>query len=355
MKPGTKHTSAALAAGIVAVAQCAFGQSVEITSFGKNGVLTANGLAPGSTAAVEWASSIDGEWSSDWAALTDIMVEQDGSLETAVPMFFRVRGVPANPDPEGLAWIPPGVFTMGSPESEAERERWWEEFGIDETQHPVTISSGFWMGRFEVTQSEYVEVMGSNPSFWVGDDRPVESLTWFQARDYCIALTERERAAGRLPERYIYRLPTEAEWEYACRAGTTTAFHYGSELRSGMANFNGTVEYSASVGRIDNPGGVWLGDTTPVGSFESNTWGLYDMHGNVWEWCYDWVDRYPAGSVTDPKGPEAGLTRVTRGGSCRGQWGAYNCRSAMREFRFPDSIPANGQQGFRVVLGKPIE
>ena len=117
---------------------------------------------------------------------------------------------------------------------------------------------------------------------------PVEQVTWFDATNYCALLTERERLAGRLPEGYVYRLPTEAEWEYACRAGTTSAFHYGPALRSGMANFRGRYEYDSLVGTTENPAGIWLGRTTEVGSYAPNAWGLYDMHGNVWEWCQDW-------------------------------------------------------------------
>ena len=139
-------------------------------------------------------------------------------------------------------------------------------------------------------------------------------------------LTAREQAAGRLPAGWVYRLPTESEWEYACRAGTTTAFYFGSALRSGMANFYGYYEYDASVGDIYNPNGILPGLTTPVGSYQPNAWGLYDMDGNVWEWCRDWYGTYPTGSVTDPAGPASGSARVIRGGCWDSNAGS--CRSA---------------------------
>ena len=274
--------------------------------------------------------------------------------------YYRVVGAPANPDPARLVWIPPGTFTMGSPTNEAERLS-------NELQHEVTISRGFWMGKYEVTQEDYLEVVGSNPSYFRNGTEseggtggpvtnelvhPVEKVTWFEATNYCGLRTERERGVGRLPEGYIYRLATEAEWEYACRAGTTTSHHYGNELRSGMANFDGPHEYDASGGTMTNPEGIFLGRTTGVGSYAPNAWGLYDMHGNVWEWCQDWYGDYPAGPVADPTGPAAGSDRVLRGGC----WGddALLCRSADRDKGYPVDRGRIGY-GFRVVLaaGQP--
>jgi sulfatase modifying factor 1 len=265
--------------------------------------------------------------------------------------FFRVVG----PD---MVWIPPGTFTMGSPETEAERQL----TGADETQHEVMISRGFWMGKYEVTQGEYFDVVGSNPSYFRNGTtpalggtggpvtnellHPVEQVSWIDATNYCGLLTERERLAGRLPVGYEYRLATEAQWEYACRAGTTTSHHYGDELRSGMANFSGEDEYDASTGTIENPQGVDVGRTTAVGSYEPNAWGLYDMHGNVWEWCQDWLGDYPAGPVTDPTGAETAWGRVVRGGG----WNfiASSCRSANRYRYSPDLWYF--ARGFRVAL-----
>ena len=176
-------------------------------------------------------------------------------VDTAAPMagnrFYRAVEGPTN-----LAWLPPGTFTMGSPANEAER---WAGEG---PQTVVTLTSGFFMGKYPVTQGEYLAVVGSNPSYFrngtdgtnscgTGDTitnelrHPVEMVSWIDASNYCARLTAQERSAGRLPAGWLYRLPTEAEWEYACRGGTTSAFHYGPALRSGMANFNGVYEYDA--------------------------------------------------------------------------------------------------------------
>jgi formylglycine-generating enzyme required for sulfatase activity len=175
----------------------------------------------------------------------------------------------------------------------------------------------------------------------------VEEVSWNDAVAYCAALSAREQAAGRLPAGWVYRLPTESEWEYACRAGTTTAFHYGNALHGGMANFYDYYEYDASIGDIyvANPAVPFLDRTTTVGSYQPNAWGLYDMHGNVWEWCRDRFGAYPGGSVTDPQGPSSGWNRVIRGGSWN--YPANICRSAQRDF-----IASGGSfdLGFRVVL-----
>src|SRR5438876_4647067 len=250
----------------------------------------------------------------------------DPSAPSTRQRFYRAVSVAAPAD-TNLVFIQPGTFTMGSPTSEALR---WS----DESRHTVTISRGFWMEKFLVTQGDYLAVVGSNPSYFnrvrnetdYGTDltRPVEEVSWIDATNYCALRTQQERAGGLIPTTYVYRLPTESEWEYACRAGTTTAFYLGSALRSGQANFNGHSEYDAAVGDIDNPNGIYLGTTTPVGSYAANGWGLYDMIGNVTEWCQDWYGAYPAGSVADPQGPVTGSGRVVRGGF----WYAYawECR-----------------------------
>jgi len=218
-------------------------------------------------------------------------------------------------------WIPPGTFVMGSPSSEGGRD-------ADEVQHTVTLTQGFWMSDHEVTQGEYQAVMGNNPSYFKGDlNRPVETVSWDEAVLYCQKLTERERAAGRITAQQAYRLPTEAEWEYAARAGTTGA-RYG-ELDT-IAWWNG------------NAGN----QTHPVKQKAPNAWGLYDMLGNVWEWCSDWSGEYPTGSVTDPTGPNSGSVRVIRGGS----WdvGAGRARSAGRDRGVPGSRFSD--LGFRPAL-----
>ena len=263
---------------------------------------------------------------------------------SAPTMFYRLRSVPAPfPAPSSdLVWIRPGSFVMGSPLTEAER-------GADEAQHTVTLTKGFFMGRFLVTQGEYLSRMNANPSSFTGDtNRPVEQVSWFDATNYCVRLTQQEQQAGRLASSWAYRLPTEAEWEYACRAGTITAFHLGSALRSGMQNFNGHYEYDSSVGSSYNSGGILLYTTTIGGTYAPNAWGLFDMHGNLWEWCQDWYGSYPLGFATDPQGPASGSSRTARGGGWSGN-GRY-CRSAYRGNCIPTTKYYN--IGFRVVLAQ---
>ena len=229
--------------------------------------------------------------------------------------------------PNDMVRINGGTFTMGSPANEPERDD-------DETQHQVTVIS-FYMGKNEVTQKEYQEVMGTNPSDYKGNNLPVERVSWFDAVDYCNKRSQRE---GLTPvytytisgSGYIrtitwncsangYRLPTEAEWEYACRAGTATAYNTGAGIN------NNTGWYDANSG--DTP--------HPVGQKPANAWGLYDMHGNVWEWCWDWYGAYPGGAQTDPVGAASGSARVMRGGC----WilPAHFARSACRGYIDPDN------------------
>jgi len=238
------------------------------------------------------------------------------------------------PDTNRWAWIPPGTFTMGSPAGEQDR------LGSEGPQTQVTIRRGFWMGRYEVTQGQYQAVMGGNPSFFSGDpDRPVENATWYDATNYCAKLTGRERTTGRLPAGYVYRLPTEGEWEYACRAGTTNRFSFGED--PGYSKLGSYAWFTGNSGRT----------THPVGLKRPNPWGLYDTHGHVWEWCLDWYGTYPGGSVTDPKGPKSGSYRVVRGGSWLDD--GLNCRSAVRNYSTPEY--RHDGFGFRVVLapGQP--
>ncbi len=205
--------------------------------------------------------------------------------------------------------IKPGTFTMGSPKGESSGRR------DDEVQHQVTLTKDYWLGKYEVTQAQYQAVMGSNPSHFKGHNLPVEQVEWNNAMSFCARLTEMERKAGRLPEGYEYTLPTEAQWEYACRAGTTTALNNGK---------------SPEFFNVDEVG--WFqknsNETHPVGQKKPNAWGLYDMHGNVNEWCLDWFGAYPTSSVTDPAGPGTGSYHVLRGGG----WTSTpsGCRSAYR-------------------------
>jgi len=234
-----------------------------------------------------------------------------------------------------MVWIQPGTFLMGSPPEEADRSD-------DETQHEVTLTNGYWIGKHELTQAAWTEVMGENPSKFTesGPNAPVEQVSWEEAMDFCRKLTEREAKSGTVPAGWEYSLPTEAQWEYACRAGTTTPFSFGSVLDGTQANCDGTNPYGTTKK------GPYLEKTTPVGSYPANPWGLYDMHGNVREWCLDWYGDYPAGAASDPRGPEKATNRVFRGGG----WINYAqyCRSAYRYWSSPDNRSVN--LGFRPVL-----
>ncbi len=256
----------------------------------------------------------------------------DKSAPATGKRFYRAVVFPA---PTNLVFIPLGTFRMGSPTNEVDRYDW------EGPQTAVTITRGFWMGKYEVTQGEYEAVMGSNPSYFQGDtNRPVEQVNWDEARAYCEALTQREQAAGRIATNNLYRLPTEAEWEYACRGWTSTRFSYGDDPGyTNLANYAWYADNSDST-------------THPVGLKLPNSWGLCDMHGNVWEWCQDWWSySLPGGIAVDPQGPATGLYRVIRGGD----WYRYArfCRSAYRSNIYPDS--RGDDIGFRVVLapGQP--
>jgi formylglycine-generating enzyme required for sulfatase activity len=248
-----------------------------------------------------------------------------------------------------LALIPAGKFLMGSPAGEAERDP-------EELQHEVVIPRPFYMGVYEVTQSQFQELMRANPSHFKGKvgggpDHPVDQVRFGEALAFCQRLSTlpEEKKAGR-----VYRLPTEAEWEYACRAGTTTPFHPGKGLSSADANFNGNYPYGGA------PQGPFLQKTAKVGSHAPNAWGLYDMHGNVGEWCADWYDPdyYKNSPKEDPKGPKTGVLpthfakdffHVVRGGCWIDE--ARGCRSAYR-FRL-QSTEAYRWVGLRVVCAVP--
>jgi formylglycine-generating enzyme required for sulfatase activity len=227
-----------------------------------------------------------------------------------------------------MVQIPGGSFMMGSPESEKDRST----DGSESPQHEVNVP-GFSMGKYVVTQAQYQQIMGNNPSGFSGAERPVEKVSWNDAVDFCEKLRQK---TGR-----EYRLPSEAEWEYACRAGTTTPFHFGETITTDLANYNGTDTYASE------PTGKYLGRTTDVGSFPPNAFGLYDMHGNVWEWCQDdWHNNY-IDAPKDGSGwtSRSGNTKLLRGGS----WfsNPENCRSAYRHYNNLGHSTYN--IGFRVV------
>jgi len=247
------------------------------------------------------------------------------------PVDVRVDNGLAMP----LVYCPPGTFTMGSPSSEADR------ISDRENQVRVTISKGYLLGKYEVTQKEWESVMGSNPSKFKGARLPVEQVSWEEVSEFCQKFTEQERRAGRLGANEAYRLPTEAEWEYGCRAGTTSSFSYGSSLSSREANFDGDFPYGGASKGVD------LGKTTDVGSYGGNAWGLYDMHGNVGEWCQDWYGQSLSGGA-DPSGASTGEHRVDRvvRGCCWGLYARY-CRSAFRGRGTPSDRHSN--LGFRVA------
>jgi formylglycine-generating enzyme required for sulfatase activity len=232
-----------------------------------------------------------------------------------------------------LVWCPPGEFMMGSPDSEADRR-------VDEDQVKVILTKGLWMGKFEITQSEWIQVMGTEP--WKdkkpiakeGDDFPATFVSWGDAMEFCIKLTARERKAGRLPDRWEYTLPTEAQWERACRAGSKTKFSFGDDGSN-------LVDYAWFLDGVRNPDEQY----SHRGQKKPNSWGLYDMHGNVAEWCRDWYGNTLLGG-RDPEITKEDSDRVLRGGG----WDdiAGGCRAARRLSLGPSRRCIDA--GFRVAL-----
>jgi formylglycine-generating enzyme required for sulfatase activity len=227
-----------------------------------------------------------------------------------------------------LVLIPAGEFMMGSPETEKDRSPY------ESPQHKIKITKPFYMGTTEVTQAQWKALMGNNPSGFHGDDLPVENVTWNDCQEFLEKLSAKEWKT--------YRLPSEAEWEYGCRAGTTTPFNTGEAISTDQANYDGNYTYG------NGEKGENRQKTTPAGSFKPNAWGVYDMHGNLWEWCQDWYeeDYYKSSPSVDPTGPAQGADRVLRGGG----WisSPMGCRSAYRERRVQNYH--HRFIGFRVVL-----
>ena len=282
-----------------------------------------------------------------------IVIDLSGGANAAnYPVRFSVAGPDLTSDTcrtteLWLRLILPGTFTMGSPSTELGRQSY-------ETQHSVTISKPFYLGVFEVTQKQWHLVTGSNPSSYSGDTRSVSQMTYNDIRGSLVGTNwpsngqvDADSFIGKIRARTALNLdlPTEAQWEYACRAGTTTALNNGKDLEN--IEQDGAM---AEVGRYyfnqsDGKGG-YTSYYTKVGSYTPNAWGLYDMHGNVYEWCLDWYDNYAAGAQTDPTGAASGSYRVRRGGSWNYYGGAQSCRSAYRQYYKPSD--RGSDIGFRL-------
>lgn len=316
---------------------CACGK----TDTGQQDSLTGSGSAPDSAVQQDMAdtpeeNSVEGDMADDGRAGENGIQIDPASVS------------------DGFVLIPGGTFQMGSPEEEP----WRSE---DETQHTVTVSD-FYMGIYELTQAEYQEIMGENPSSFSGDELPVENVSWLDAIRFCNARSEKE---GLTPVYTIegtnitwnraadgYRLPTEAEWEYACRGGTVTPFNTENSISADEANYYGHYPYEIednyfSQGNLTTKPGEYRQTTVAVDSFSPNAWGLYNMHGNVGEWVWDYYGAYGTEEQTDPAGAQSGTLRVYRGGG----WNdfAKNMRSAYRATLAEDKGSFN--IGIRLVRG----
>ena len=293
-----------------------------------------------------WTSDLDGEVKSDRKSFdtsslsvgthTIILTVTDKNGNTGTDSI-SITINPYHPTDETytnsigmtFVYIEPGTFMMGSPEDELGRNRY-------ETQHQVTLTKGYYMQITEVTQGQWETVMGSNPSYFdeCGENCPVEQVSWENAQSFIEELNRMEASNG-------YSLPTEAQWEYAARAGSTTAFANGG-ITETKCNYDPNLDAMGWYCYNSDD------KTHPVAQKGPNAWGLYDMHGNVWEWCLDWWGIYPEESVTNPEGPTSGSFRVQRGGSCIDPVGAHSCRSAYRSSYNPDS--PNYSFGLRIVM-----
>lgn len=246
-------------------------------------------------------------------------------------------------------WIPPGSFRMGSSKKEqkeaAANALKFDHEGVDyldeQNRHKVKISRGFWMQESPISQGMWKSVMGNNPSLSLGSERlPVERVSWNE----CQTFIEKLNGFGICPDCFEFSLPTEAEWEYACRARTTTPYWFGRSLNGDKANCDGLCPFGT------DRQGPYLGKSTEPGAYPANRWGLYDMHGNVSEWVRDWFGIYPKAKVVDPSGPKRGFCRVFRGGSYGNL--PVGCRAAWRGTGTPDSHDCT--VGARLAL-RPVD
>jgi formylglycine-generating enzyme required for sulfatase activity len=283
---------------------------------------------------IQYADNIE---ATNWTTLTNIQVKMDPFIfvdltaSTNSKHFYRAQRAESAGKPiADMVPIPSGHFVMGSPANEPGR------YPNEDPQTSVTISRDFYMGKYEVTRGLYAEVMLTNPPpDELTNEFPVANVSWYDATNFCGRLTLREKSAGRLPNGLIYRLPTEAEWEYAARAGTSTAYFFGNDpaVLGDYAWSNQNVGPQEAGKKLPNP------------------WGLYDIYGNVWEWTGDWIsDRLPGGSVTDPSGPLSGSQKSNRGATIGES--VNNFRSAMRGYGPPNG--SYGWVGFRIVLAPPV-
>ena len=281
-------------------------------------------------------SSPDVARSNLWTSLAFVQLRSTNELFVDVRspaqgyLFYRALAQVA---PTNMVFIRPGAFVLGSPTNEIGR------LPDEGPQTSVTITRGFWVGQYEVTQAEYLAVAGSNPSQFSGDlRRPVESVSWSDATNYCARLTQQEMAAGRIPAGSCYRLPTEAEWEYAARAGSSTRFSQGEDLE--LTNLTNYAWFAGNSSVT----------THPVGQKLPNAWGLYDTEGNVWEWCSDWKGPYSGAFEIDPQGALSSPIghKIIRGGA----WDGFesDCRSAKRMGFGVSPFLTDSTLGFRIVL-----
>ena len=276
------------------------------------GKLTGSGVLAARTARAPGAAGLHGgkgvsaadmrKAQEAWAKYLGRKVEEEDEIASGVKMKFVL--------------VPPGKFLMGSPEGETDRSP-------VEVQHEVEITKPLYLGGYDVTQGQYKAVTGKTPSKFKGPDLPVEQVSWDEADAFAKGLTEKAK------DGLVYRLPTEAEWEYSCRGGRPSSQPFGigdgTSLSSREANFNGNYPYGGAEKGPD------LEKTTPVGMYKPNALGLYDMQGNVWQWCGDWCGDYPTGRVVNPEGAATGSPRVDRGGGWNCSAGF--CRAAPRRVR----------------------